>query len=250
MINLSSIRSFLDSLGISEPKTQAIICEEDPNSYYSEQYKSLASKLLSPQEGRQLKSVIITSSQPGEGKTTTVCNLAITMVRTFSKKVIIVDGDLRKPSIHGFFEAEVEPGLTDYLADQTNSNPLGSFLKNSGIENLKILPAGSISQDPGQLLNNRKMTNLNDSLSEICDFVIFDTSPVLFTSDAQALGVHGDLVLFLVQAGVTPRKMIQQAFSRLRDTGSEPDACIMTNTKRTKAPLKYLYGSNYNNYYD
>jgi len=251
MINLSSLRSFIDSFGLSESKKPAIICEENPNSYHSEQYKSLASKLLSPAESESLRSVIITSSQPGEGKTTTVCNLAITMVKTFNKKVVIVDGDLRKPGIHGFFGIDSSPGLTDYLSQDYASENIEPYMSETSIENLFIIPAGTHSEDPGQLLNNQKMTDLNDKLSEICDFIIYDTSPVLFTSDAQALGVHGDLVLFLVQAGVTPKKMIQQAFSRLRDTGSEPDACILTNTNRTRPALRgYLYGNRYGKYYN
>ncbi len=248
MLQFQNICAFIDSFRSKIPTETRLICEEEPNSYSSEQYKSLASKLLGERNQAPIKSAVVTSSQPGEGKTTTVCNLALVMVKTFKKKVLIVDGDLRKPSIHKVFDLDQSPGLTDLTTSESNS--LESAIQQTRHGDLFVLPAGSESSDPAQLLNSKEMTSLASKITGKFDFIFYDTSPVLFTSDAQALGKHGDVVLFLVQADVTPREMIKEAVDRLKNTGSEPDACILTNTTRQKNLLSYIHGYKYSNYYN
>ena len=212
----------------------------DTNSYISEQYKSIVTKLLGHGEAPAIKSLVIASSQSGEGKTTTVCNLASTLALNFDKKVIIVDGDLRRPGVHKYFSLESKPGLSDALESGENYR---KFTFKTQIENLFVMPAGKTTKAPTTLLHSENMAELHKTLTEDYDIVIYDTSPVLNTADAQALGTFADAVLFVVQADKTPKHMIDEALATLKDTDAEPDACILTNS--TKKLDYYSYWTNY-----
>ncbi len=223
-----------------------VVAYSDPNSLIAEQYKALCTKLFVGSAETKLKVVAVTSSQPGEGKTTTVSNLAATLASNFKQKVIIIDTDLRRPAIHKFFGVPKSPGLVDILKGSADYR---QFTEEPAVRNLYVIPAGSPTENPGSLLNSAGIKVLLSRIASKFDIVILDTSPVLKTADAQAVGAYCDAVLFVVKANVTPRHMIEDAFATLQDTSGMPHACIMTNTRRVLDYYSYWTNPDYRRYY-
>ncbi len=224
-----------------------VVAFSDPNSYVAEQYKALCNKIFTKHEGGlAYKTVVITSAQPGDGKTTTASNLAATLAKNFKQKVLLIDGDLRRPAVHTFFGIPKSPGLTDILKGSIGHQ---QFVEEPAVRNLYIIPAGSDTGNPGGLLNSIAIRVLLTRIASKFDTIIFDTSPVLKTADAQSLGAHTDAVLFVVKAGVTPKHMIEDAFALLKDTSGMPSACIMTNTRRMLDYYSYWTNPHYRQYY-
>jgi len=226
-----------------------VVAYSDSLSYVSEQYRTICCKLIAePDE----KVILITSSQPKEGKTTTACNLAAIFASTLGLKTILIDCDLRRPCIHEMFGLKKKVGLTDIINGKAK---LDEFTKKPAVRDLYVIPSGSSTKTPEVLLNAPKMRDILESLKKDFDRIIIDTPPVLKTADVQALGPVTDSVLFIVQGRVTPRHMIEESFSVLRNTDSMPTACILTNAERipnyytfiTKPVYRYhyMYGGNY-----
>lgn len=224
-----------------------VVAYSDPNSLIAEQYKALCTKLFVGNTETAMKTVAVTSSQPGEGKTTTVSNLAAALASNFKQKVIIIDADLRRPAIHKFFGIPKSPGLVDILKGSADYR---QFTEEPAVRNLFVIPAGSPTENPGGLLNSIGIKVLLSRIASKFDIVIFDTSPVLKTADAQAVGAFCDAVLFVVKANVTPRHMIEDAFATLKDTSGMPHACLLTNTRRVLDYYSYWTNPDYRHYYN
>ena len=153
--------------------------------------------------------ILVTSTVPQEGKTMVAVNLALAISREIHRKAILIDGDLRKPSIH--LEEYPNPkGLSDYLLNQT---PLSEILLNPEAKNLQIIPAGSSTRKSAELIGSRKMLELFRSLRELRDdtYVIIDSSPIIFTSEATLLSKLVDGIILVVMGGRTPRESVRRA---------------------------------------
>ncbi|MCC6730890.1 MAG: polysaccharide biosynthesis tyrosine autokinase [Chthonomonadales bacterium] len=198
-----------------------------------ESYRVLRSAVQFASVDTPASSLVVTSTAPGEGKSTTAANLAIAMALD-GKRVILVDADLRRPTLHQKFGLSQKPGLTNVLIGQAS---LEDALQETNIEGLRIVTSGAIPPNPAELLNSRAMRGLNDQLKEHADVVVFDTPPCLATADAQVLSAEVDGVLYVVQLGETRKsavrhaiEMLEQARARLIgvvfnkiDTGSRRD---------------------------
>lgn len=248
------IKKFLNSLNSSflvedkgefdcDPRLLAIT---DPQATLSEQYKALCSKILFLSSQRELKSILITSCQPKEGKTITACNLAVTLSRYMKKKVALVDVDLRRPSVHAMFQLPRKPGLSDILSEKDGGSKFGAPPIKHGVH---IFPAGSYVEDPGVLYSSPKLVTLLNELKSRFDYVILDAPPVLNVTDASVVGAICDAVFFVVKAQVTPRQMIEEAMARLEGTDAKPLACILTNAANTPEYYSYFTNRHYRNYY-
>ncbi len=157
--------------------------------------------------------VLVTSTLPEEGKTMVAVNLALAISREIDKKAILIDGDLRKPSIH--LEKYPNPkGLSDYLSNQT---PLFEILLNSGKENLQIIPAGASTRKSAELIGSKKMSELFRSLRELRDnpYVIIDSPPILSTSEPTLLSDLVDGIILVVMGGRTPKEFVRRAVSSI-----------------------------------
>jgi non-specific protein-tyrosine kinase len=151
----------------------------------------------------------VTSAVPQEGKTMVAVNLAFAISQEIHKKAILIDGDLRKPSIH--LEKYSNPkGLSDYLSNQT---PLFEILLNSGEENLQIIPAGSSTRKSAELIGSSKMSELFISLRELRDdtYVIIDSSPIISTSEATLFSKLVDGIILVVMGGRAPKESVRRA---------------------------------------
>lgn len=203
-----------------------VVSYSDRLSSVSEQYRAVCCKLINNPSD---KIITITSSQPQEGKTTTSCNLAATFSSSLSLKTLLIDADLRRPRVHDLLGIDREPGLSDIVNGKIEAKEL---IKSPSVRGLYVIPAGKPTSSPEVLLNSDKFKNLLKELRAQFDRIIIDTPPVLKTADVQAVGPFSDSILFVVQSGVTPKHMVEEAFSILKNTKTSPTACILTNTER------------------
>jgi protein-tyrosine kinase len=180
----------------------------------AEQFRTLRSRLYQVRRDQKLKTVLVTSSVPGEGKTFVTANLAQAIVRQPDKRALVIDADLRRPRIHTVLGAPSTPGLTDYLRGEVDE--IGAI--QSGPEGeLCVIPGGNEVTNPSELLSNGRLATLLDRLSPIFDWVILDSPPCLPVADASILAQICDGVLLVVKAGSTQSAVAQKARQELGD---------------------------------
>jgi capsular exopolysaccharide synthesis family protein len=176
-----------------------------------EQYRRLAASLHHAQFERQMKVLMITSASPGEGKTLTATNLALTLSESYRRKVLLIDADLRRPSLHHVFKLPNVLGLSDALKSETDQRlPVIQVSPN-----LTVLPAGRPDPDPMGGLTSDRMRRIVQEAAARFDWVIVDTPPVGFLSDANLLVAMVDAALFVVRAGKSPYRLIQRALDAI-----------------------------------
>ncbi len=224
-----------------------LVSYSDPSSFIAEQYKVLRTNLYSLSPGKKIQSLLITSSQAQEGKTITSCNLAYTLSLDTEKKTIIIDADLRRPSVHHILGISRKPGFSDLLSGEVDPD---IFLTKPAIGKLFVIPAGSIKAAPSEILSTAKVKDLIDNLKKRFDYIIFDSPPVLNVTDACILGALCDAVIFVIKAGVTQKSMIEEAFHTLIDAQAKPKATILTSVHFLLDSYYYFYRYKYYKYSD
>lgn len=185
----------------------SLITLRDPNSAVAEAYRTLRTNILFSSLDRPLHTLLITSTSPDEGKSTTLANLAVTMAQA-EQRVLLVDCDLRRPSLHAIFGLPNERGLTSALLEQPDG-PLP--VQETGVAGLRLLTSGPLPPRPADLLGSRRMGALIERLRSEADIVLFDTPPVVAVTDAAVLAPRVDGVLLVLQAGQTRRDRARQA---------------------------------------
>jgi capsular exopolysaccharide synthesis family protein len=172
-----------------------------------EQYRRLAASLHYTRLEKNTKVVMVTSASPGEGKTLTSTNLALTLSQSYRRRVLLIDADLRRPSIHQIFKVPNVLGLSDAL--KSNEDEKLSVVEVS--EFLTVLPAGRPDPDPMSSLTSERMARILREAAAHYDWVLIDTPPVGFLSDAKLLVAKVDVAVFVVRAGKSPYRLIQRA---------------------------------------
>ena len=179
-----------------------------PKSLAAEQYRQLRTRLSLAEGANAVRTVLITSPQKGEGKSITSANLALTMAQELQRRVVLVEADLRKPSLQQLFGLPAGPGLSDFL---TGAADLAQVMKTLPDHHLTVIPAGSTPANPAELLGSTAMRRLLDQLRTTFDRVILDTPPVLPLADVAILAPIVDGALMVVRAGYTPKPAIENA---------------------------------------
>jgi polysaccharide biosynthesis transport protein len=188
--------------------------EEDPRHAFAEALRALRSSLLyMPFEGERPKTLLITSAAPNEGKTTIALNLAITMALT-NVRVLLVDADLRRGTLHQWFDRKNEPGLTDLLSGKV---PPDQCIFSTTIANLDLLPRGSSVSNPGELLLGPRLNQFLRDVYQSYEYVIFDSSPVMATDDTSSLAPKLDAALFVLRFSQSSARLSRKALEQLRD---------------------------------
>lgn len=173
-----------------------------PTSPHAESYRFVGEHLLlTLEEHPDIRSIMVATVRPGQGGTSTIANLAITLAQG-GKRVILVDGDLRRPSLHKVFNVSNEEGLSSVL---TNGLQIAEVLRPTEVDNLVLVPAGPIPKNPWQLLRSRKMREVVDALEQSCDIVLFDTPSAAVFADASVMASLVDGVVVVVRANHIPR---------------------------------------------
>jgi capsular exopolysaccharide synthesis family protein len=220
-----------------------IVAFSDRHSYVAEQYKVLRTNLYSLTPGKKIKTILLTSAQPQDGKTTTSCNLAATLSLDKEKKTLIVDGDFRKSLVHKIFSVPKTPGFSEILSKEAD---VSYFTQKPSVRNLYIIPAGSGRGNLSEVLSSERVKDIIESLKEKFDYIIFDSPPVLNVTDACLLGSLCDIVLLVVRADVTQKSVIKEAFDLLRNAQAKPAACILDNVVVSYySYYKYRYSYRY-----
>lgn len=209
----------------------------------AEAYRLLRANIDFSLLDRPLHTLVVTSSSPKEGKSTTVANLAIAIVQT-GRSVVIVDTDLRRPMQHTFFGLSNEQGITNALLDR--ESPVDSYILPTEIENLSVLPSGPIPSNPAEMLGSQRMLQLVDALKELFDVVVFDSPPLLAVVDANMLARFCDATLLIVLAAKTRASALVRAKEQLEQTGARLVGTVLNQV--TKDHGGY-YGYNYHYYY-
>ena len=218
-----------------------------PNSAAAEAYRTLRANLRFTAKGRELKSMAITSSGQGEGKSVTTLDLAIALANGGSS-VIVVDADLRRPVVHKHFGLELIPGLSDVLQDQ---RVWREVVQRDSVKGLEIIPAGAITGQPGDMLASRAMAELVKELKQAYDFVLFDVPPVLAVADAAGFLHELDAIFLLCRFNRVPEVIVAGAARRLQATGADLVGSILNGVRlsRIHAYGKYGYGYGYGHGY-
>ena len=203
-----------------------LITVTDPSSPSSEAYRTLRMNLQYVSLDKPLRSLLITSAGPGEGKSTTVANLAVTMAQA-EQRVIVVDCDLRRPGLHQLFGLANERGLTTMMVDdQAFDTPP---LQATEVDGLQVLSSGPLPPRPADLLGSQRMEKAIGRLIELADRVLFDAPPLIAVVDAVVLATKVDGVLLVTSAGETKREHAQQAVERLKKVNANIVGAVLNN---------------------
>lgn len=183
-----------------------LIALRDPRSAAAEAFRTLRTNIRFSSLDRPLHTLLVTSTAPDEGKSTTLANLAVTMAQA-EQKVVIVDCDLRRPSLHTLFDLPNDAGLTTVILEQSEA-PLP--LQATGVPGLSLLASGPLPPRPADILGSRRMEAVIERLRGEADIVLFDTPPVMAVTDAAVLATRVDGVLLVFQANKTRRDQARQ----------------------------------------
>jgi len=211
-------------------------------------YRTLAANIGYANVDTSIKTLLITSSAPDEGKTSTSVNLAISFAQ-MGKKVLLFDADLRKRKIHRIFQQDSSPGLTDYLSSENNlledSSLSETFIRSTEVDSLYIFPSGSYVPNPEMLLSSEKMKRLIEALSEEYDIILFDSPPLLSAADAMTLASETDSTLMVIKSGVTKRPIALQARELLENVNAKILGVVLNNIDYSKQYGSYYYYYHY-----
>jgi succinoglycan biosynthesis transport protein ExoP len=194
-----------------------LITAHGPLSSISEDYRLVRTNVQYMAVDQPARSIVVTSPNPGEGKSLTAANLGVIMAQA-NLRTVIVDTDLRQPVMHKIFRVSNLEGVTDLL--RSAKLDLNSQLKDTGIENLKVVTSGPLPPNSAEMLGSQRMAELVQRLKEMADVIIFDSSPVLAVTDAAVLSSRVDGVILVTQAKRTRRDAVKQAVKRLNQVGA------------------------------
>lgn len=203
------------SLPISLPPNSKLICLTDQESFGAEKFRFLGVRLRQLQQVRPLKKLLITSTIPEEGKTTIAANLAAILARKQQPKILLLEGDLRRPSLSTQFGLGKIPGLSEWL--QSEQRAIQHIYRLEG-PNLWLLPAGRPPENPLELMQSGRLSELLKQLSASFDWIIIDSPPILPLADTSVWAKLADGILLVTREGTTKKRMLQQGLQALEQT--------------------------------
>jgi succinoglycan biosynthesis transport protein ExoP len=225
-------------------ESTALAMLDDVRSPIAESYRHLRTSLLLSSAGQPPKTILVTSSQPSEGKTTTAINTAFMLAQT-GAEVLIIDCDLRRPRLHAQFEVANSKGLTTWLSGERDLNNLLQTCPKT--PNLKILTSGPVPPNPAELLGSEEMRRLLAQLCERFAHIIIDSPPAISFTDASILSTMVDGVMLVVHGGRSSRAVVRRAKQQLLDVGAHIFGVVLNNVKLETQD--YYYSGYYSNYY-
>jgi succinoglycan biosynthesis transport protein ExoP len=216
-------------------KAQKLIAAMDVNDPVSEAYRAVRYGIKYASPDKPVKSFIITSSRPKEGKTLTVANLGISFSQT-GLKVILVDTDLRRPYLHELFKKANQAGLTKAISGECT---LEEAITDTGIEGLSLLPSGPIPPDPGRIFESERLKEFIMFLKKTYDIVILDSAPLLIKSDAAVLARYVDGIIYVIESKKTTKRAITETTEVLKKANLKLLGAILNKYGKKKAYYRY-----------
>ena len=223
-----------------------VINEMAPHEPVAESFRTLRNSIAYASVDRPPRYLAVSSSIPGEGKSTVTMNLAISIARS-GKRVVIVDCDFRRPNQHRFFpETSNHVGVTSVLLGRVS---LEDALQETPVETLRLMAAGPVPTDPGRLAESLKMRQVLMDVAKTCDLVIVDTPPILVVNDAVVLARHVDYLILVAEAERTSRKILLDAKNRLEDASVEPLGLVLNKLETRSTSYYGAYYRYYRSHY-
>lgn len=214
-----------------------LIAHQNPKLPITEQYRLIRTNIQFSSIDKEMKSIVITSAEPSEGKSTTAANLAIVIAQQ-GKPVLLVDTDLRKPTVHYAFNASNMDGLTCVL---TKKMSLDEAIVKTFVPNLSILTSGSLPPNPSELLASNAMETVLNELKQRFDYIIFDTPPILAVADAQILANKCDGVVMVVASGKTHKDRVLKAKELLEKAKAKLLGVVLNGVESKKKEYYHEY---------
>ncbi|HYO49454.1 MAG TPA: polysaccharide biosynthesis tyrosine autokinase [Chloroflexia bacterium] len=222
-----------------------LVTLEHPRSIESESFRVLRTNIQFSGIERTIRNLAVTSAGPGEGKSFTSANLAIVMAQA-GKRVILVDADLRKPSLHKLFEIPNTVGFTS-LVINNSTDVEGAIQTLPGLDSLSVITSGPMPPNPSELLNSHPAANIMEQLSQQADIVIYDTPPAGVVTDPVILATRVDAVVMVVGAGIARRDTLKRILHNLRNVGAVTVLPVLNRVKEREMQgyysSYYYYGS-------
>ncbi|WP_449355147.1 CpsD/CapB family tyrosine-protein kinase [Virgibacillus natechei] len=219
-------------------KMRYLITKLSPRSPVSEQYRTVRTNLQFSAVDEELQSMVVTSAGPGDGKSMTTANLAVVYAQQ-GKKVLLIDADLRKPTVHYTFRVDNLNGLSNYLV---GGSALTDVSTPSDVDNLDIISCGPIPPNPSELLASKRMEKLIDEAKQSYDIIIFDTPPVLAVADAQILSSLCDGSILVVRSNQTEYDPATKAIEALKSVNAKILGTILNDRAKQDSNYYYYYG--------
>jgi len=219
-----------------------LITLSDPKSPVSEAFRTIRTNIMFSSLDAPLKKLLITSPSPNDGKSTIAANLAIVLAQA-GKKVLVIDLDLRKPTVHKKFGVENIKGFTNFLLGDAKLEDIVKTV--AGIPNLYILTSGPLPPNPAELLGSQKMKKILEQLKDEYDVVVIDSPPVIPVTDAALLASIVDGVVLVLSQGQTRIDMAQKAVEQLKNVGARILGTVLNNVNTNGGSYYYYYYYHY-----
>jgi capsular exopolysaccharide synthesis family protein len=226
------------SLPVSLPRDSKLVCITAPESLAAEKFRFLSVRLRQLQQSRPLKKLLITSTIPEEGKSTVAANLAAILARKQQPKILLLDGDLRRPSLSKAFGLGKIPGLSEWLHGEPR--PIEDIYRLDG-PNLWFLPAGHPPENPLELMQSGRLSNLMEHLSAWFDWIIIDSPPVLPLADTSVWARLADGILLVTREGTTQKRPLQRGLQALEES-KVLGAVVNSSASTDHTDYYYRYG--------
>jgi capsular exopolysaccharide synthesis family protein len=228
--------------------TSELLINNDPRSSLAEAYRQLRTSILLSTAGHAPKSLLITSSLPAEGKTTTAVNTAISLAQT-GAKVLVIDADMRRPRLHSVFGISNAQGLSTILSSEMTEKEILEVVQFDEDTKLNLLPSGPIPPNPAELIGSEQMSNLLNTLQNKFTHVVVDSPPIASFTDGVLIASMVDGVILVVHSGKSSRQIVRRARQFLQDVGAKIFGVVLNNVNLRSQNDDYYYQTYYHRDY-
>lgn len=222
--------------------TSRLITKKDPKSPISEAYRTIRTNIEFSNLDQELKTIVVTSSQQNEGKSTVIANLAVSFAGMEDKKVLVVEGDLRNPTVHRMFNVSNSHGITEIL---TNQKSFDECVHKTDVKGLDVLSCGKIPPNPSEMLGSRKMKTFIQSLRDYYDYIFIDAPPIGIITDAGIISTYADGTILVVASKEVDVDMVKIAKERLEKVNANLLGVVLNKFEDSNGSYGY-----YNYYYE
>lgn len=229
-----------------------LIVQKNPKSPIAETFRTIRTNIQFMNSNKELKTILITSTMPGEGKSWIASNLAITFAQS-GKRVCLIDADMRKGRLASLFQTNTVPGLSNYLSGFDNkgiieSNNILKYINPTEVDNLFLIPSGNIPPNPAELLENENTIKMMEKLKEIFDIIILDGTPSLLVTDAMILSRISDTTILVASHKSTKKEDLEKVKKSIENVGGKIAGVILNKipVKAKEYSSSYYYGNTKN----
>ncbi|MBU9723068.1 MULTISPECIES: CpsD/CapB family tyrosine-protein kinase [Bacillaceae] len=218
-------------------KQRSLVTYYDQRSPIAEQFRTLRTNIQFASVDKIIRKIMVTSSTPGDGKSTTIANLGIVLAQQ-EKRVLIVDSDLRKPTVHFTFQLPNQTGLTSVLTKQSTFD---DAVLETAVPFLEVLTSGPVPPNPSELLGSKSMKDFVKEIEGAYDYILFDAPPVNVVTDPQILAENCDGVILVIRSGKTEVESAQKALDSLKKVEANVLGVVLNDQKQSDGHHYYYY---------